>query len=289
MQITEQTVRNLIAAQFPAWADLPVRQVRSAGTVNAIFRVGESLVARLPLAEGEDLHAEGYAAQQLLGRTRFVTPTPVAVGEPGPGFPRPWSVQTWLPGTIATDDDPGASTGFAEDLAELILGMRAVDTGGRAFDGRGRGGVIADQGEWMQTCFANSERLLPVHHLRCLWDALGDLPRGPDPDVMSHKDLMPGNVLVAGGRLAGVLDVGGFGPADPALDLVGAWHLLESGPREVLRERLGCGDAEWDRGRAWAFAQSMGLVWYYATTNPTMSRIGRRTLMRLLGGYPSAV
>jgi len=85
---------------------------------------------------------------------------------------------------------------------------------------------------------------------------------------MTHGDLVPGNVLVADGRLAGVIDVGGLGPADPALDLVGAWHLLETGSREVLREDLGCDDREWERGKAWAFAQAMGLVWYYATAIP---------------------
>ena len=47
---------------------------------------------------------------------------------------------------------------------------------------------------------------------------------------MSHGDLIPGNVLVAGDRLSGVLDTGGFGPADPALDLVSAWHLLAARP-----------------------------------------------------------
>ena len=101
-----------------------------------------------------------------------------------------------------------------------------------------------------------------------------DLPRGAGGDVMAHGDLMPGNVLVAGGRLAGVIDVGGLGPADASLDLVGAWHLLESGPRRALREDLGCDDLEWERGRAWAFVQAIGLVWYYAASNPTMSRDG---------------
>ena len=70
--------------------------------------------------------------------------------------------------------------------------------------------------------------------------------------------------------------------ADPALDLVGAWHLLEAGPRQVLRDALGSGDLEWQRGRAWAFEQAMGVVWYYEDTNPAMSRMGRRTLARLI-------
>lgn len=99
---------------------------------------------------------------------------------------------------------------------------------------------------------------------------------------MDHGDLIPGNLLVHDGRLAGVLDVGGLGPADPALDLVCAWHLLAPGPRRVLREALSVDDAEWERGRAWAFQQAMGLVWYYERSHPGMSEMGRRTLRRVL-------
>jgi aminoglycoside phosphotransferase (APT) family kinase protein len=99
---------------------------------------------------------------------------------------------------------------------------------------------------------------------------------------MTHGDLVPGNVLVADGGLAGVLDVGGFGPADPAVDLVGAWHLLEAGPRRALRRALGSDDLEWERGKAWAFEQAMGLVWYYRRTNPVVSRVGERTLARIM-------
>jgi aminoglycoside phosphotransferase (APT) family kinase protein len=100
---------------------------------------------------------------------------------------------------------------------------------------------------------------------------------------MTHGALIPGNVLVKDGRLTGVLDVGGLGPADPALDLVCAWHLLDREPRRTLRQALDCDDLEWARGQAWAFEQAMGVVWYYATSNPTMSDMGRRTLDRILG------
>ncbi len=98
---------------------------------------------------------------------------------------------------------------------------------------------------------------------------------------MNHGDLLPGNLLVRDGRLTGVLDVGGLAPADPALDLVSAWHVLEAGPRRALRECLGAGDEEWERGKAWAFQQAMGAVWYYADSNPAFSLVGRRTLARI--------
>ena len=79
-----------------------------------------------------------------------------------------------------------------------------------------------------------------------------------------------------------MIDVGGLGAADPALDLVAAWHLLEPGPREAFRADLRCGDLEWARGAAWAFEQAMGVAWYYVETNPPMSHMGRRTLERLI-------
>jgi aminoglycoside phosphotransferase (APT) family kinase protein len=203
LTVCVETVRTLVAEQFPEWRGLPIRGVVSQGTVNALFRIGDKLLARFPLEPGDAkstwrwLESEAQAARELLGRTRFRTPEPVALGEPGAGYPLPWSVQTWLPGTVATVDDPGRSD-------------------------------------------------------------------------------------VSGGRLAGVIDVGGLGPADPALDLVGPWHLLEAGPRQVLRDDLQCGDLEWERGQAWAFEQSMGAVWYYAESNPAMSLVGQRTLQRIV-------
>jgi aminoglycoside phosphotransferase (APT) family kinase protein len=289
LRVSVETVRELVDEQFPEWRGLPVSAVRSQGTVNALFRIGEELLARFPL-EVRDLQdarrwleSEAAAACELLGRTRFPTPAPVALGRPGAGYPLPWSVQTWLPGTVATESDPGKSVAFAHDVAEFIRDVRAIDTAGRTFSGEGRGGDLRAHDGWMQTCFERSNGMLDVARLREVWSVLRELPRGGAPDVMSHGDLIPGNVLVADGRLAGVLDVGGLGPADPALELVSAWHLLEAEPRQALRDDLECGDLEWARGMAWAFEQAMGAVWYYVESNPAMSRMGQRTLARILG------
>ncbi|RRS02211.1 phosphotransferase [Glycomyces terrestris] len=287
LSISPAAVRELVEAQFPQWRGLPVTPVRSQGTVNAIVRIGERLAARFPLQPGDpeavrrSLEAEAAAAAELLGRTRFATPEPVAIGEPGAGYPLPWSVQTWVPGDDASRVDPGGSVGFAHDLAAFISQVRAIPARGRTFSGGGRGGDLRDRAEWMATSIEASRGLLDVPLMRCLWAEMIELPRDGSPDVMSHSDLIPGNVLVRDGRLAGVLDVGGFKAADPALDLVGAWHLLEAGPRRELREALACGDLEWARGRAWAFEQAMGAAWYYRESNPGMSRWARRTLERI--------
>jgi aminoglycoside phosphotransferase (APT) family kinase protein len=288
LTVSVETVRALVAEQFPEWRNLPIRSIAAQGTVNAIFRIGDRFAARFPLeprgvgATRRWLEAEAEAARMLVGRTRFPTPEPVALGEPGSGYPLVWSVQTWLPGVVATDEDPGESVAFAHDLAAFINDVRAIDTRGRTFGGKGRGGDLPSHDAWMETCFRHSQQLLDVPRLRRMWTVMRTLPRSAAGDVMTHGDLIPGNVLVSDGQLAGILDVGGLGPADPALDLVSAWHLLEAGPRQVLRTDLGSDDLEWERGMAWAFEQAMGAVWYYVDSNPAMSRMGRRTLDRIM-------
>ncbi|GAA3486143.1 aminoglycoside phosphotransferase family protein [Streptomyces cremeus] len=295
VEVDADTVAALIEEQFPRWRGRAVRRVSSTGTVNAIFRIGDDLSARFPLRASDAAQAltvlerEARAGAELAQVSPFPVPEPVALGRPGAGFPMPWSVQTWVSGTDAFTADPGGSDAFAEDLAAFIEALRKAGTRGRRFSGGGRGGVLTDHDEWMATCFEESERLsgrpdgapLDVPRLRRLWSRFRTLPR-TGADVMSHGDLIPGNVLVTGDRLGGVLDTGDFGPADPALDLVGAWHLLRPGPREVLRRTLACDDLEWERGKAWAFEQAMGVVWYYVDSNPTMSAMGRRTLARIL-------
>ena len=295
LTVSLQTVRELVDEQFPEWRSLPVRGIASQGTVNAIFRIGDELAARFPL-EPRDvestqrwLETEADAARELIGRTRFPTPEPVALGEPGAGYPLPWSVQTWLPGIVATDEDPGESVAFAHDLAEFIDG-RTRDRHARPDVQRARSRRRPEdpttRGWRPVSGTANS--CSTCARLRRMWTAMRTLPRGAAGDVMTHGDLIPGNVLVSDGRLAGILDVGGLGPADPALDLVAAWHLLEAGPRQALRADLGCDDLEWERGKAWAFAQAMGAVWYYVDSNPAMSRMGRRTLDRIMADGSSA-
>ena len=290
LDVDAQTVRRLVEVQFPEWRTLAVTELRTSGTVNAIFRIGDDLVARFPLV-GQDpaqarreQAAEAEASRELAGAVTVPVPEPVAIGEPGAGYPLPWTVQTWLPGNDATVEDPSGSDAFAQDLAALIAGMRAVDVRGRRFDGAGRGGHLQDHDEWLETCFRRSEDLLEVPRLRQIWSALRTLPE-VDEEVMSHRDLTPPNVLVADGRLVGVLDGGSFGPADPALDLVAAWHLLDETQRATFRRELGCGVVQWRRGMAWAFQQAMGLVWYYRVSNPTMSQWGKRTLDRIVESY----
>lgn len=81
LTISPAVVETFIAEQFPQWAGLPIQSVSGAGTVNAIFRVGEHVVARFPLEPNEDIESlrqelelEAAAAEELDGRTPVATP-----------------------------------------------------------------------------------------------------------------------------------------------------------------------------------------------------------------------
>ncbi|WP_439657554.1 aminoglycoside phosphotransferase family protein [Lentzea sp. HUAS TT2] len=286
IDVREDVVRAMIADQFPAWASEPVQRIASDGTVNTIFRIGDEAAARFLIrrrtvdAAREVLKREAEASQRFADQSTVPAPRPIAIGEPAEGYPLPWAVQTWIPGTIAPIEFEG-SADFSHDLAGLITALRATDTRGKVFEGHNRGGDIRDHDEWVEECFKNSEDLLDVPHLRRLWAHFRDLPR-TSADVMSHGDLQPLNVLVSDGRLAGVLDTGGFAPADPALDTMSAWYLLGDDSRAIFRELLNCDDLEWERSKAWSFQQCLGAIWYYVDSNPVMYRMGRLALDRIV-------
>lgn len=287
LEITVPLVEHLIQTQFPAWSDFKVRAVPSHGTVNALFRIGDTFVARFPLQPGDparvrqELEDEADAARRLHAISPYPTPQPIALGEPGDGYPLPWSVYTWLDGTTAYDADVARSVDFAEDLARFVLALRAKPTEGRVFTGSWRGGVLTSQDEYVADGLERSRGMIDVDALARLWASLRETPRS-EPDVWTHRDLMPGNLLAADGRLAGVIDVGTFTVSDPAMDLQPAWNLLDPVARAAFRTAIGSGDAEWARGMGWSFAQAIGCLWYYVETNPVMSRTAHHTLTALL-------
>lgn len=285
--IAVETARRMIREQFPQYRSEAIEPLSTIGTENFIFRVGSFAAAKFPLrpvdpsTDADVLRRQAAAMTELASYCPVPTPLPIGLGHPDPAYPHPWLMQSWIEGAVATPDRLSNSDIFASDLAHLLKQLRKTDAQGRRFDGKGRGGSLRDHDRWMAACFARSETLLDIDRLQRIWAQFREIPTATS-NAMSHKDLIPANLLVSGERLIGILDGGGFGPADPALDLVAAWHLLDEGPRALFRNQLGSDDLEWRRGAAWAFQQAMGLVWYYEQTNPEMSALGRNTLARII-------
>lgn len=272
-------VRRLLTAQFPVWAELPLEPVGSHGTVNTVYRLGADLAVRMPRVEGgsEDVATEHRCLPRLAAHLPAAVPLPVAEGVPGEGYPWSWSVCRWIDG-----DNPGPGSGgpeFASDVAEFVLALRRVDTtdGPPAY----RGEPLAARDTATRDALDELHGVVDTEASAAVWSDALCVP-GPRATVWVHGDLQPGNVLVADGRLGGVIDFGCMGLADPAVDLIAAWYLLPSGPRRVFRTRVGADAAEWARGRGWALSIALMELSSYRTTNPVMAATARHVIGEIL-------
>jgi aminoglycoside phosphotransferase (APT) family kinase protein len=99
-------VGRLVAAQFPRLAGLPVTPFRSTGTVNAIYRLGDHLYARLPRVSrwARDLETESHWLPRLAPGLSPQVPEPVAMGRPGDGYPWSWAIYRWIDGQPYADE-----------------------------------------------------------------------------------------------------------------------------------------------------------------------------------------
>ena len=88
------------------------------------------------------------------------------------------------------------------------------------------------------------------------WERALAAPDWERPPVWTHGDLWHSNLLAGDGRITAVIDFGGVGVGDPAIDMIVAWSLLDAYSRPVFRSELGVDDATWERGRGWAISMA---------------------------------
>ncbi|MDQ1710877.1 MAG: hypothetical protein QOE45_327 [Frankiaceae bacterium] len=281
-------VRRLLATQFPRWAGLPIEPVPSAGTDNALYRLGDDLAVRLPRypSAARQVAKEHRWLPYLAPHLPFAVPVPLAKGEPAEGFPWHWSVCPWLDGENATLDRVDDPRRLAADLAAFVSALRRVDPAGGPAPGPhnfGRGVPLAVRDDVTRSAIADLGRLVDTEAVTAAWDAGMRAPAWDGPPVWIHGDLSAGNLLAVDGRLGAVIDFGGLGVGDPACDLIVAWSLLPADARDVFREALQVDDAMWARGRGWALSVALIAMPYYLETNPEMVRTARHTITEVLG------
>ncbi|MFH8974887.1 aminoglycoside phosphotransferase family protein [Streptomyces sp. NPDC017890] len=279
-------VRRLVDGRFPQWTGLPVRRFPSGGTVNAMYRLGDDMVVRLPLVEdgAGDVLAEREWLPRLAPLLPIAVPEVLGDGVPAEGYPWPWAVYRWLPGEIPEAGALGEPELLADDLASFVAAMRRVTLPGapRAY----RGGPLSTLDESTRAAIGEL-RGLPEEGVDCdalttVWEDALRAPEWEGPPVWLHADLMPGNLLVDGGRLSSVIDFGCMGMGDPACDLFPAWNLLPAGARKVFREALGVDDATWRRGRGRTLSQALIALPHYRETNAAMAGNARHVIRAVL-------
>jgi aminoglycoside phosphotransferase (APT) family kinase protein len=258
--ITVDFVAGLIAGQFPEWSNLPLERVDVDGWDNTTFRLGASMLVRLP-------SADAYAAQVdkeqrwlpvLAPQLPLPIPGPLGRGEPSAAFPRPWSVYRWIDGEVLTVDRVSDTKVLVSDLAGFLAALYACEPAGpppgaHSFS---RGGPVATWDDQVRDNLDALRDVIDASAARGVWQA-ALAARHDAPPVWVHGDVTGTNLLVRDGRLAGVVDFGCCAFGDPACDLTIAWTFLADDSRARFKESVPVEPSAWARGRGWALWKAL--------------------------------
>jgi aminoglycoside phosphotransferase (APT) family kinase protein len=290
VDIDVSLVRRLVAAQFPQWAGLPIRPVRSSGTANALYRLGTDMAVRLPrtLDVTGEVEKEHEWLPVLAPLLPLAIPIPLGKGGPDEGYPGPWSVYRWLEGDTATIERISHPEHAARELAQFITALERIDPDRGPHSGMhnfGRGVPLAMRDERTRAAIVSLNDTLDTVTVTAAWDASLGAPTWDGPAVWIHGDLLPNNLLVDQGRLSAVIDFAGLGVGDPACDMLAAWSLFSGRTREQFRAALSVDDATWIRGRGWALSVALIALPYYRNTNPEFTALATHMIDEVLADH----
>lgn len=284
IDIDSALVRRLLIEQFPHLAERPLTLVRSTGTVNAIYRLGDDLSLRLPrVAEWADsLDREWRWLPKIAPHISLAIPKPVARGKPAEKYPYPWAIYGWLEGVSHQDDFISDERQLAHDLVNFILELRSVDMQGAPRGGRA---LLVQLDTVTRSAIESLHGVIDAEAVLDVWMSALKAPPWNEKPVWNHGDLLKPNLLVQAGRLCAVIDFGGVGIGDPAADIVPAWSVFNQAGRKAFRRGLDVDDATWYRARGYALHQALMIIPYYPETNPEFVTMAKRTVEEILTDF----
>jgi aminoglycoside phosphotransferase (APT) family kinase protein len=259
--ITPELVAQLVALQFPEWADLAVSRVELDGWDNTTFRLGTTMSVRLPSADAyvAQIEKEHRWLPILAKQLPLAIPEPLSQGVPALGFPRPWSIYRWIEGDTVNDATVGDSTQFASDLAAFLTALYRCDTSDGPAAGthsHTRGQPVAVWDDTTRTALERLDSMIDVAGATEVWEAAIDT-EWRQPPVWVHGDITGTNLLVHGGRLCAVIDFGCCAVGDPACDTTIAWTFFSGASRAQFMSQLPVDESTWARGRGWALWKAL--------------------------------
>jgi aminoglycoside phosphotransferase (APT) family kinase protein len=277
VEVDEPLVRALLVEQHPDLADLSIEVVAN-GWDNAIVRLGAELAVRLPrreLAVPLVEHEQRWLPE-LAPRLPLPIPAPVRIGRPGARYPWPWSIVPWFDGRTALATPPSDPTAAAEALGAFFAALHLPAPADAPVNPY-RGIPLADRDGITLDALSHLDDV-DQPQVRSRWADFVATPAWEGPPLWLHGDPHPGNVLVADGRIAAVIDFGDITSGDPASDLAVAWMYFPADVRAVFRAAVGgVDDDTWRRAHGWALAYGI-VISANAADNPAYAALGARAL-----------
>ena len=270
------------AGSFPSGRKLPIERVLSSGTDNALYRLGDELVVRLPRIDWATGQVEKDSTwlPRLAPLLPFAIPELLARGVPAEGYPWTWGVYRWLPGETPDVDAIADPEALARDVGRFVVAVRSLQLEGGPAGSRAM--PLATRDEATRAAIGELEGLLDTEAVAALWEEGLLVPEWTGPPQWTHGDLLRGNLLLADGRLTAVIDWSLLGVGDPACDLIVAWSVLPGEVRGVFRSVVDVDDATWLRGRGWALSVALIQLPYYKKTNVELAANARHVIGAVL-------
>jgi aminoglycoside phosphotransferase (APT) family kinase protein len=281
VDIDADLVARLVATQFPHLTDLPIREVQPTGTVNAIYRLGDHLYARLPRVAwwAAALEQECHWLPKLAPHLSLRVPEPVGKGHPASSYPFTWAIYRWIDGQPYADELIDDEHQAARDLARFVAELRRVDPAGAPRGGRE---PLRELDDDTRAAIESARDVIDSDAATAAWERALQAPPWTGRPVWIHSDLLRPNLLVRDGRLCAVIDFGGAGVGDPATDVIPAWTVFGQTGRDAFRRALDVDDGTWNRARGIALHQAALIIPYYAQTNPAFAAPAKRTVEEIL-------
>lgn len=279
--ITDATVRRLLTAQHPDLAALPLTPIGE-GWDNAMFRLGDSLVVRLPRREAAALLIanEQTWLPALAPWLTLATPAPIRVGAPDAAYPWRWSIVRWIDGEAADIAPPHPREALR--LADFLRSLHrkapsnAPVNAVRGVPLQARAAAVEERLARLRT---STQAITP--DVDAAWRAALAAPVSTEACWL-HGDLHARNILVHDGALAAIIDWGDVTSGDIATDLAAFWMLFEDPYiRAEALVRAGAAPADIARARGWAVLFGAVLLDTGLADNPRHAAIGAAALARV--------
>lgn len=247
MFTSEQCVER-IRASYPTLA-IGRARIEEAGQNNLVLMVNDALVFRFPryAAGARALRMETALLRALRGRLPLPIPDPLYAhlasdlpGEAFMGYPLIAGEPLWRE-TLAALDDEAATQAMAEQVGAFLRALHHVPVGETELAGQ----PVADGAADWADLYARFRERLFAHMRPDARDAvardfaafLGEPSNFAYAPALRHGDFGPSNILwdAARRRITGVIDFGGAGLGDPAVDVAGI--ICEVGYGEAFARR----------------------------------------------------
>ena len=281
-------IREMLHIQFPDWSSLSINPIDSAGTVNAIYQLGDHLCIRLPrIYSGvEQIEKEAHWLPRLSTYLSLQIPTPIALGEPSEKYPWKWAVYNWIEGVNALPENLSDLQLNVKILANFIISLQSMDT----FEGLKpghhnyhRGEALVNRNEITRKTFLKLKNLglIDLKIAEQVWDDALNAPVEENEITWIHGDLQSGNMLAKQGKIQAIIDFGALAVGDAACDLMPAWNLWGTQERDTFLNILTPSENMLKRARGWSISVATIALEYYLHTNPGLAKISKYTIQEI--------